>query len=329
MKIPTRPVGRGARTLALSSVGFGAAPIGNMHRAITEEEAEETIEAAWEAGIRYFDTAPLYGHGLSERRIGSVLRHKPRDSFVISTKVGRVLESCGQGEQPSGIYVATPPVRARFAYDYEGVMSSFETSLERLRLDRVDILYVHDVDAMTHGSSEAAEARIAELLDEGGWKALSELRSAGTVSAIGLGVNENRACEIMLKQADPDIFLLAGRYTLLDRSAADVLLPACLERGVSVVLGGPYNSGILATGPTESAYYDYRPASEAILERTRAIEATCCRFGVKLSDAALQFPLRHRAIVCVIPGSQSTAQVRQNVESFTRDIPEALWEALS
>jgi len=312
----------------MSALGFGAAPIGNMHRALSEAEARETIEAAWDAGIRYFDTAPLYGHGLSEQRVGAALRGRPRDAFVISTKVGRVLDPCAQGEQDAGIYVNVPAVRARFDYSYDGVMRAFEASLSRLGLDRVDILYIHDVDAHTHGSEAAAERRIGELLELGGWRALDELRSAGAIRAIGAGVNACHPCERLLELADPDVFLLAGRYTLLDRSAAARLLPACQARGVGIVVGGPYNSGVLATGAVPGARYDYAPASETVLARVRALEAVCREQGVALADAALQFPMSHPAVVSVIPGGQTADEVRRNAAGFLSPVPADLWAAL-
>lgn len=314
--------------LAISALGFGAAPIGNMHRALAEAEAGETIEAAWDTGIRYFDTAPLYGHGLSEQRVGAALRSRSRDSFVISTKVGRVLEPCASGEQDAGIYVDVPAVRARFDYSYDGVMRAFEGSLSRLGMDRIDILYVHDVDAHTHGSDAAAELRIRELLDLGGWRALDELRASGAVGAIGAGVNACHPCERLLELADPDVFLLAGRYTLLDRSAAARLLPACEARGVGIVIGGPYNSGVLATGAVAGARYDYAPATEAVLDRVRVLEAVCRDRGVNLADAALQFPLSHPAVVSVIPGGQTADEVRRNLAGFRNPLPAGLWPAL-
>src|SRR5579859_8008666 len=203
--------------LAFTRLGFGGAPLGNLGWALTEDEADTTVAAAWDAGIRYFDTAPLYGHGLSERRLGRLLSQKPRDQFVLSTKVGRVLEPCTPGREVSGIYVGTPPFKVRFDYTRDGVRASFEASLRRLGVDRVDILYVHDLEPRTHGSKAAFEARTRELFDGGGWRALDELRGAGDVAAIGLGVNDIEPCETLLSRADPDLFLLAGRYTLLEQ----------------------------------------------------------------------------------------------------------------
>jgi D-threo-aldose 1-dehydrogenase len=327
--LPTRTLTtRAGRTLAFSALGLGAAPIGNMNRVLSEAEAEATVRQAWALGLRYFDTAPLYGHGLSERRVGAALRGEARDSYLLSTKVGRLLEPCAPGEEDSGIYVGVPPVKVAYDYSYDGVMRSHEASLERLGLDRVDILYVHDIDAMTHGSRDAAETRTRHLIDQGGWRALDELRAAGDVAAIGAGVNEWEPCARLMELADPDIFLLAGRYTLLEQEALATLLPACVSRGVGVVVGGPYNSGILATGPVAGAIYNYAPASAPILRLTGAIEVVCARHGIPLAQAALQFPLGHPAVVSVIPGGQTPDQVVQNLALLNAPIPDTLWRDL-
>ncbi|MDZ4375729.1 MAG: aldo/keto reductase, partial [Phenylobacterium sp.] len=259
---------------------------------------------------------------------GAALRGRARETFVLSTKVGRRLDPCAPGEQAAGIYVDVPPVRARFDYTHDGVMRSFEESRARLGLDRIDILYVHDVDAQTHGSEDSADARLRELLDQGGWRALDTLRRSGDVRAIGAGVNACRPCERLLEWADPDLFLLAGRYTLLDRSAQTRLLPACEARGVGVVIGGPYNSGVLATGAVPGARYDYAPASDEILQQVRSLEAVCREHGVRLADAALQFPTTHPAVVSVIPGGQTADEVKRNAAGFKAPLPPALWPAL-
>jgi D-threo-aldose 1-dehydrogenase len=319
---------RAGRTLAFTAFGFGAAPIGNMHRVLSEAEAEATVRQAWGLGLRYFDTAPLYGHGLSEQRVGAALKGEPRDDFLLSTKVGRLLQPCAPGDEDSGIFLGVPSVKVAYDYSYDGVMRSHEASLKRLGLDRVDNLYVHDIDAMTHGSRQAAEARTRELIDQGGWRALDELRAAGDIAAIGAGVNEWEPCARLLELADPDIFLLAGRYTLLEQEALTSLLPACAERGVGVVVGGPFNSGILATGPVPGAVYNYAPAPEPILRRAAAIEAVCARHGVSLAQAALEFPLGHPAVVSVIPGGQTPDQVAQNLALLKTPIPARLWADL-
>ena len=327
--LPTRVLTtKAGRRLNFSALGFGAAPIGNMNRVLGEAEARATVRQAWALGMRYFDTAPLYGHGLSERRVGAALRGEPRDAFLLSTKVGRLLQPCAPGAEDSGIYLGVPPFRVVYDYSHDGVMRSYEASLQRLGLDRVDILYVHDIDAMTHGSAEAVETRTRELIDQGGWRALDELRAAGDVAAIGAGVNEWEPCARLIELADPDIFLLAGRYTLLEQQALATLLPACLARGIGVVVGGPFNSGVLATGPVAGAIYNYAAAPEPILRRTEAIEAVCAAHGVKLPQAALQFPLGHRAVVSVIPGGQTPDQVAQNVALLNAPIPDRFWSEL-
>ncbi len=299
-----------------------------MRRVMSDAEAEATVASAWERGGRYFDTAPLYGHGLAERRTGAVLRDKPRDAFLLSTKVGRLLEPCAPGEEASGIYEGVPPFRVRFDYSYDGVMRSFEESLGRLGLDSVDILYVHDIDAMTHGSREASEARTRELIDHSGWRALDELRAAGDVAAIGAGVNEWEPCVRLMELADPDIFLLAGRYTLLEQDALISLLPTCAAKGIGVVVGGPFNSGLLATGAAPGAVYNYAPAPREVLERTDLIEAVGATHGGRRAQAALQVPLGHPSVVCVIPGGQTPAEVFDNADLLRAPIPDTLWRDL-
>ncbi|WNO52419.1 aldo/keto reductase [Stakelama saccharophila] len=311
--------------LSLSEIGFGAAPIGNMGEPIADADAVAAVTAALDGGVTYVDVAPLYGHGLSERRVGAAIER--RHEVVLSTKVGRLLEPCAPGEQNSGIYKDVPPVRVRFAYDHDSIKRSLAESRERIGRP-VDIVYVHDVDVPTHGSQDAADARIRELIDGGGWRALTELRAAGEIKAIGVGVNDRFACLRMLDEADPDLFLVAGRYTLLDQSSLDDLLPRCAARGVSIVIGGPYNSGILATGPVEGAWYDYAPASEEVRSRTARIAQVCAAHGVPLPVAALAFPLRHPSVVSVIPGGRDADQVRRNLDCYRTRVPDALWEDL-
>jgi D-threo-aldose 1-dehydrogenase len=299
-----------------------------MHVRVSDEAALATILQALSFGIGYFDVAPLYGLGLAEQRLGEAIG--PAASAIISTKVGRLLEPREAGEAAEGgIYVDTPPLKVVFDYSYDGVMRSFEASLARLGRDRLDIVLVHDVDATTHGSRAASERRIAELIDGGGWRALDALRASGTVGAIGAGVNESEPCEHLLTLADPDIFLIAGRYTLLDQSALSSLLPACLARGIGVVIGGPFNSGVLATGPVAGAMYDYAPAAKPILKRAAALKAVCERHGVSLATASLRFPLAGPAVVCVLAGARSPAEVERNVASLCAPIPADLWAELA
>jgi len=313
------------RALAFTQLGFGGAPLGNMHRILAEDEGIGTTTAAWDAGLRYFDTAPLYGHGLSEQRIGRALAGRPRSEFLVSTKVGRRLEPCAPGDEGGGIYKGVPQLRVEYDYTRDGVLRSLEASLARLGLDRVDIVYVHDLEQRTHGSAGAYAARWRELTDGGGWRALSELRAAGTLSAIGLGVNETAACERFLAELDPDLFLLAGRYTLLEQAPLAHLLPDCERRGVGIVIGGPFNSGVLARA---DGSYDYADAPRDVLARVERLAAACDRFGVPLPAAALQFAAAHPAVVSVIPGAQSAAEVEANVALMEAAIPPALWDAL-
>ena len=313
---------REGRTLVLGGLGLGTAPLGNMHRPVTEDEAFETIDAAWQCGVRYYDTAPLYGHGLAEMRLGRALQ--ARAGFLVSTKVGRILEPCEPGGEESGIYVNTPNKRVRFDYSYDGVMRSLEESLKRLGLERVDVAFVHDVDARTHGGVAQSEERIRELFDKGGWRALSDLRANGALKAIGAGVNEWQPCKRLLELADPDLFLLAGRYTLLEQEPLHTLFPDCAQHGVGVVLGGAFNSGILVGKPS----YDYASVPAAIAERTKAIASVCASFDVSLPAAALNFCLAHPVVVSVLVGCQTAGEARSNAADVGRQIPGGLWDAL-
>ena len=313
---------RAGRSLALRELGLGTAPLGNMFRSLKEEEVFETIDSAWQSGMRYFDTAPLYGHGLAELRLGRALQS--RSGFVVSTKVGRVLEACNSGEEESGIYVSTPNKRVRFDYSFDGIMRSFEDSRERLGLERIDIVFVHDVDARTHGGVSQSEERIRELIDRGGWRALSELRAAGVVTAIGAGVNEWQPCLRLLELVDPDLFLLAGRYTLLEQEPLRTLFPRCMERGVGIVTGGVFNSGVLAGKPS----YDYASVPPAIAARAKTIATICRDFGVAVPAAALGFSRAHPAVACVLVGCQAASEVRANAAHATAFIPDGLWDEL-
>jgi D-threo-aldose 1-dehydrogenase len=319
---------RTARPVTLTRMGFGGAPLGNLYRRVTDEDAQAALQAAYERGIRYFDTAPQYGLGLSERRFGEALRRFGRERVTLSTKVGRLLEDCAPDEVTPAAFVDVPQKRIVYDYTYDGVMRSHDASLERLGVEAVDILLVHDVDVFTHGSRQASDAKVRELFDGKGYKALEELREAGQVQAIGAGVNEWEVCETLLNHGDFDCFLLAGRYTLLEQEALESFLPLCLERDVGIILGGPYNSGILATGAVEGAYYNYAPAPPNILDLVRRIEAICKDHGVRLAEAALQFVTGHPAVRTVIPGAINAAQVAANVELFSRGVPAGLWDDL-
>ena len=311
-----------------TELGFGTAPLGNLYRAISDEEAHDVLQAAWDSGCRYFDTAPLYGLGLSERRVGNFLRGKPRDEYVISTKAGRLLKVCPPDRRTGiGKFFDTPNRQEVYDYSYDGVMRSFEASFERTGLDRFDILFVHDVDIFTHGSKEASDARIEEFM-KGGYYAMLSLRDQGVIKAFGGGINEWQVCETLARRGDFDLFLLAGRYTLLEQEALSSFLPLCIGRGIGIVLGGPYNSGILARGPSDEAQYNYSNAPQEVIDRVRKINAVCERHGVRMIEAALNFPLLHPAVVSVIPGGQSVGEVRSNREILGREIPAALWADL-
>lgn len=316
------------QSLNITELGFGAAPLGNLYKAISEADAQATLNAAWQLGIRYFDTAPLYGLGLSETRLNHFLRDKKRKDYVLSTKVGRLLEVCApENRTGMGKFFNTPSRREVFDYSYDGVMRSLEFSLERLGVDAIDIVFVHDCDVFTHGTVEKRDAHVKALM-QGGYKALTKLRDEKVIKAIGAGVNEWQVCQTLAEQGEFDLFLLAGRYTLLEQEALNSFLPLCEQRGIGIVLGGPYNSGILATGPVKGAYYNYDHAPKEILERVRKIEAICKTHNVKLAQAALRFPLHHPAVVSVIPGAVSPKQVALNVNTLSAKLPKTLWKDL-
>ncbi|KMW59970.1 L-fuco-beta-pyranose dehydrogenase [Candidatus Rhodobacter oscarellae] len=314
--------------VTFTEIGMGTAPLGNLYRAISDEEAHAVLERAWSGGVRYYDTAPLYGYGLSETRLNRFLRDKPRDDYVLSTKVGRLLEACPPAARHGvGKWFEVPNRREVYDYSYDGVMRSVELSLERLGVDRIDILLAHDIDARNQGGEANMRAKVDQLM-AGGYHALERLRSTGVIKAFGAGVNEWPVCQMLAERGDFDLFLLAGRYTLLEQEALSSLLPLCEARGIGIITGGPYNSGILATGPVEGAYYDYEPASQAVLDRVGRIQAVCAAHGVRLVDAAFQFPLLHPAHVSVIPGGQGLAEMEGNLAAAAAEIPAGLWADL-
>ena len=319
---------RGAKGLTFTELGFGAAPLGNLFKAISDDAAHEVLTTAWDAGVRYYDTAPLYGLGLSETRLNRFLRGKPRGDYVISTKIGRLLSAVPPGTgDGAGKWIDVPSRRERFDYSHDGVLRSLEASLERLGLDRIDVVFAHDLDVFTHGSEAAKLARLEEFM-AGGYRALCRLRDEGVIAGFGAGLNEGAPCDWLIDRGEFDIFLLAGRYTLLDQSAAGFMDRAA-ARGVGVVIGGPYNSGILATGPRPGARFDYGPAPQAMLDRAARLEAVCAAHGQRLLDAAFQFPLRHKAVVSVIPGGQGLAEMESNARAAATKLPEALWQDLA
>jgi D-threo-aldose 1-dehydrogenase len=311
----------GRSSVEVTVLGLGTATLGGRRVPVDRREAEAIVRAAWDAGVRYVDAAPYYGSGQAERAVGDALRGERRQDWVLSTKVGRLL-------RPRSDLIATAdnfyplPFEAVFDYSYDGVMRSFEDSLQRLGLARIDILYVHDIGAMTHG--EEAHPRLMRTLREGGYRALEELRRAGDVKAIGIGVNEREVLLEALEWGEWDAFLLAGRYTLLEQAPLDDLLPQCLARGVSIVVGGPLNSGILAGRNT----WNYQPAPLQIVSRAEAIRTICERHGVPLAAAALQFPLAHKAVAAIIPGPRNVAEFEENLQLFRQPIPPQLWADL-
>ncbi len=313
--------------ITLSQMGFGCAPLGNLYRKLDEADAQATLDAAWDAGIRYFDTAPQYGLGLSEMRVADAMARFDRNAVTLSTKVGRLLNDCAPDEVTPEAFVDVPQKKIVFDFTYDGIMRSYTDSVARLRTDQIDMLFLHDLDAGTNGQA-FEDNNLRQLFSQGGYTALRELRDGGQIAGIGAGVNAWEICERLLGEADFDAFLLAGRYTLLEQAPLETFLPLCTKRGVGIILGGPYNSGILATGAVEGARYDYAPASEEILQRVRKLEAVCAAHDTPLIAAALQFPLGHEAVKTVIPGASNPDEVRQNVKIFETPIPQSLWSDL-
>jgi D-threo-aldose 1-dehydrogenase len=306
----------GGSPVFVTELSFGGAAIGNLFTAVTEDDARAAVDAAWDGGIRAFDTAPHYGLGLSERRLGAALRHRPRDEYVISTKVGRRLRPVDPppGHDTEGFAVPADQVRV-FDYSADGVRRSLEASLCRLGLDRVDIALIHDPDA--HGPQALREA----------YPALEKLRAQGLVRAIGVGMNQTAMLARFVTDTDIDVVLVAGRYTLLDRSAAAALLPVAAQRGVSVIAGGVFNSGLLAA-PGAGATYDYRAAPDSLISQARQLEAVCARFGVPLRAAAARFPLTHPAVASVLIGARSAAEITDAIGLRQLRIPAELWDVL-
>ena len=305
----------GSTGVRVTRVGMGGAPIGGLYTAVEAATAVETIRRAHELGVGYFDTAPLYGSGRSEMHFGDALEGIPRSEYVLSTKVGRLLEPVA--EQPdSEQFVDLPRLEPTYDYSRDGVLRSIDESLGRLRLDRIDVVMIHDPD--DHFEQAVNEA----------FPALYDLRSQGVVGAVGAGMNQWAMLARFAREADPDCFLLAGRYTLLDQSGLDELLPLCMEKGIGIVLGGPYNSGILASDLSDDTTFNYLPAPREILERARRIKEVCDRHGVPLKAAALQFGLAHPAVAATIPGARAIAEIEENLRMAAHPIPAALWDDL-
>jgi len=315
----------GATGLAVSELGLGAAALGNLYAPISDVAAADTVAAALAGGIGLVDTAPLYGFGLSERRVGDAVRGS---RAIVSTKVGRLLCPAPDADPGAERHGFRSPMRfaPRFDYSYDGVLRSHDDSLQRLGLPRVDLLLVHDIGRLTHGAE--ADRRLGELIDGGGLRALARLRDEGAVRAIGLGVNEVEVCLDLLPHVGLDVILLAGRYTLLEHEALDRFFPAAAAAGVSVLIGGPYNSGVLAAPPGADGRYDYGPTPAAIVARVEALRGVCQRHNVPLAAAALHFVLAHPRVASVIPGARSANEMRANLAHHARIVPAALWRDL-
>ena len=315
---------RRGQQLSLTALGLGTAPLGNLFRPISESDSDATLEAAWDCGIRLFDTAPFYGRGLAETRLNRFLRGRQRNDYVLSTKAGRILQRIPSEQMTSHThYFDTPAREVLYDYSRDGILRSVEHSLERLGADSLDLLLVHDIDPVTHGSAEVSEQHIRTLLNSG-TKAFDELLSAGVIRAIGTGLNVTETTERLVTELDLDIVLLAGRYTLLEQTPLDSLFPLCQRKGTAVLAAGVFNSGLLAGGTT----YNYSAAPSALIARAQHIHQICSKHGAVMKDAALHFPCLHPAVAAVIVGAVKPAEIRENVASLSKQIPPALWTDL-
>ena len=326
--LPRRRIGK--TDVSVTELGLGGTPLGNMYRAMDLTDAIATVHAAVEAGIRYIDTAPVYGYGLSETRIGQGIAALPRADLTLSTKVGYTLVPIDPADQKPGIWDKPPPLRSEFDFSRDAVLRSIEASLARLDVSAVEMVAIHDPDEsvfLKPGDDPYGHSHFRQAM-EGAYPALAELRSQGVIKAIGVGMNQWQMLCDFAEAGDFDYFLLAGRYTLLDQDSMAGLLPLCEKRSISLIIGGPYNSGILATGAIPGATYDYQPASPDILERVRRMEAVCARHGVSLQAAALQFPLHNPVVASIIPGARSIAEVEANLGFLRQPIPPDLWAEL-
>jgi D-threo-aldose 1-dehydrogenase len=319
----------GQSRLEVTQLGFGGVPLGDPDGAIPEDQAQATLAAAYDGGIRFFDTAPWYGNTKSEHRIGHHLRQRPRGDFRLSTKVGRVYSRPADPATfdfprwKGGLHF-----ELRFDYTRDGILRSYEQSLQRLGINTIDALVIHDLDWRHQKTEDGVQAGFRQLIDGGGYAALAELRASGEIAAIGAGMNFTGLIPRFLEYCDLDYFLMAMPYTLLDQPALDEDLPLCADRGVGIVIGAVFASGILATGPRDGALYAYQPAESEIMAKARGIAAVCARHGVPLSAAALQFPLHHPAVASVIPGANHPDQVTANVAAMRHDIPDDVWAEL-
>jgi len=316
----------GKTDVAVGPLGFGAVPLGNLYRALTERQAAETVSTAIARGLRYFDTAPLYGLGLSERRLGLYLSELPRDQYVLSTKVGRTLSPARAATQ-GGIFIEPPPFAESFDFSYDGVMRQFEDSLQRLGVSRLDCAVIHDL-GLWHMKDPAIVDGHFRTLETGGLRALLELKRDGRIGAIGAGANELTLCDRFLGLGAIDFILMALRYTLLDQSADEGVLDKALSQGVGIVVGAPFQSGILASGVIDGAHYNYGDTPREVAEKVTSLCLVCQEHDVPLKAAALQFPMQHRAVTSVLAGMGSAHEVTENVTLAAYPIPSSFWSAL-
>ncbi|MBY5377389.1 aldo/keto reductase [Rhizobium leguminosarum] len=305
----------GTTELEATTLGLGTTAIGGLYSATSERAAVETMETAWQLGVRFFDSAPQYGNGMAEQRLGAFLKTKPRDDYVLCTKVGRLLRLPEKPEGEDPYYKGTPPERPVFDFSYDGVMTSVEESLKRLGAERIDVLHIHDPDN-----------HYAQAID-GAYKALGRLRSEGTIGAVGAGMNQSEMLAEFARNGNFDCFLLAGRYTLLEQGALADFLPVCAEKNISVIIGGVYNSGLLAD-PKAGAKFNYQDADQSLIDRALRLEAVCISHGVPLKAAAIQFPLAHPAVATILTGARSPAEMEENAAHFRQPVPAALWRDL-
>ena len=327
MSLPKRRIGK--TKLEVTTLGLGGAPMGGFRATISDADAASLVDTAWQDGVRYYDTSPFYGYGRSELRMGAALRNRPRDEFVLSTKIGRILHPMKPGEKKAADFRENglPGFAPEFDYTYDGVMRSLEHSHHRLGMAKIDIALIHDVDFWTIKDRDVLNHRFKTVMDSG-YRALDELRKAGVICAIGVGINESDTSLRFIQAGDFDCMLLAGRYTLLEQGGLAEFLPECIKRNVSVILGGPYNSGILTGGVKPGATHDYVPAAQPLIDKAMKIEAVCKRHNVELGAAAMQFPLFHPAVAAVIPGALAVREVKENVARIGAKIPSDLWSEL-
>ena len=323
-KLPLRQLGQ--TNLNLPILGFGEAPLGELFDRVSETQSRETLASAWSVGIRYYDTAPWYGHGLSEHRIGGLLRQQDQDEFICSTKVGRIYSRFqGRARDFNGApWTGGLPFTLKFDYTYDGILRSYEDSLLRFGLNRIDVLVIHDLDRIYHRTEKHIQQRFLEL--ESGWKALDELKRTGEIRAFGVGINDESMMSRFLEECPLDFFLVAMPYTLLDQDVLDDIFPKCTSLGVGVVVGAPYASGILASGAIQGAKYKYADATPQVIQKVRSFESFCDDHQIPLKAAALQFPLGHPLVAAIIPGAFQPEQASENRQLVEFPIPSAFWE---